>query len=331
MSTSIPFDHLRNRVPVERLRERDIDLLVCSELHSGGGPLHRLLVGGWNRGIARFERAWVSYSESDGETDIVVLFESDSGGLLLLIENKIDAEYQPEQPEQPERYRARAERWKASVGAGLEVETVLLAPEAYFENEGSDIFDRQLGYEVVVEVLVESLDQRSQFLGDTLRNGIEVHRRGYVAVPDEVRTKVWNAFWKNCMEETPLLHMVNPGHKPAKAGFIEFRDAEGLAAPEVRRRARIVYKYKRSHCEVDLQFSGMNDADLSAALRGVLESDMRVEKAGKSASVRVDVPLVDFDRMPEGQEDSIREGLYAAERLRLFFIEKELRNLILPT
>ena len=328
MSSSTPFEDLRNRPPVEWLRERDIDLLVCSELHSGESPLHRLLVGGWSDGNARFLGAGVSYPQPDGETDIVVLFESDSGRLVLLIEDKIDAEYQPEQPE---RYRARAERLQASGGAGLEVETVLLAPEAYFENEGSDVFDRQLSYETVVEALVESPDRRSQFLGDTLRNGIEVHRRGYVAVPDEARTKVWNAFWKSCMEATPLLRMGNPGNKPARAGFIEFRDAEGLAAPAVRRGVRIVYKYKGAHCEVDLQFSGMNDADLGAALRGVLESDMSVEKAGKSASVRVEVPLVDFDRMPEGQEDSIRDGLYAAERLRLFFIDKELRKLVVPT
>ena len=117
MSDSTPFDDLRNRLPAEWLRERDVDLLICSELHSGEGPLHRLLVGGWNGGNAWFGGAWVSYAEPDGETDIAVLFESDSGRLALLIENKIDAEFQPGQPE---RYRARAERWKASVGVGLE-------------------------------------------------------------------------------------------------------------------------------------------------------------------------------------------------------------------
>ena len=180
---------------------------------------------------------------------------------------------------------------------------------------------------MVIEALVDSPDQGSRFLGDTLRNGIEVHRRGYVAVPDEVRTKVWNAFWKGCMEETPLLRMSNPGNKPARAGFIEFRDAEGLATPAIRQRVKIVYKYKGSHCKVDLQFSEMSEADLGAALRGVLEPDMMVEKAGKSASVRVEVPLVDFDMMPEGQEDSIREGLYVAERLRLFFIDRRLGEL----
>ena len=323
MSSSTPLDSLRNRPPVEWLRERDIDLLICGELHFDGGPLQRLFVGGWNGGVARFREAWVSRSDSRGETDIVVLFESDSGSLVLLIENKIGAEFQPRQPE---RYRERAERWKESGGAGWDVETVLLAPGAYFGNEGSDIFDRQLSYEAVIEVLSDPSDQRTRFLADMLKYGIESHWEGYVPVHDEVTTQVWKAFWETAKDETPRLRMRRPGSKPAGAGFIEFLDAEGLSSPETKRRVKVVYKYRGSHCDVDLQFAGMSEAELGAAVEGLVEPDMRVEKAVGSASVRVEVSLVKFDEMPEGQEESIKEGLYAAERLRLFFIEKGLSS-----
>lgn len=156
----------------------------------------------WKGGVARFGEAWVSRSDSRGETDIVVLFASDSGSLVLLIENKIGAEFQPRQPE---RYRERAERWKESGGAGWDVETVLLAPGAYFGNEGSDIFDRQLSYEAVIEVLSNSSDQRTRFLADMLKYGIESHREGYVPVHDEVTTQVWKAFWETAKDETPRL------------------------------------------------------------------------------------------------------------------------------
>ena len=44
-----------------------------------------------------------------GSSDIVVAFGSTEGFLVLLIENKIDAEFQPDQPE---RYRDRAVRWQ---------------------------------------------------------------------------------------------------------------------------------------------------------------------------------------------------------------------------
>ena len=86
---------LRRRKPTEWLRERDVDLLICSELHVDGGPLQRLFLGGWNGGVATFGGAWVSHRESDGETDIVVSFVSESEVLVLLVENKISAGFQP--------------------------------------------------------------------------------------------------------------------------------------------------------------------------------------------------------------------------------------------
>ena len=326
MSTSIPLASLRNRPPTQWLRERDIDLLICSEVHFDGGPLQKLLVGGWNDGVTRFEGAWVSHWDGGDETDIVALFESDSGTLVLLIENKIDAYFQLEQPE---RYRQRAQRWKECGGPGWDVETVLLAPSGYFDNKGSEIFDRQLSYEDVIEALSESSDQRTRFLADTLENDIESHRRGYNPVHDEVTTQVWKAFWGIAMEETPRLRMRRPESKPSRAGFIEFLDAEGVSSAETMRRAKIVYK--RPHCYVDLQFANTSEATLGAVVEGLLAPDMTVVQAVKSASIRIEVPPVDFTRTPEGQEDSIKEGLYAAERLRLFFIEKGLMELVPAT
>jgi hypothetical protein len=97
MTNSTPLGDLKNRPPISRLRERDIDLLVCGELHFPGSPLHKLFVGSWNGGVADFAGAWVSvsYSGSDGETDILVSYESGDKSLVLMIEDKIDAEYQP--------------------------------------------------------------------------------------------------------------------------------------------------------------------------------------------------------------------------------------------
>ena len=317
MSTSDPSASLRSRPPNQWLRERDIDLLICSELHFDGSPLQKLFIGEWNGGVAKFGGAWVSYSDASGETDILALFESELRTLVLLIEDKIDAEFQPDQPE---RYRRRAQRWIEAGGLGWDVETVLLAPGRYFENEGSEIFDRQLSYEEVIEALSGSADQRTRFLADTLRNGIEAHRQGYSPVPDEATTRVWKATWEIARDETPQLRMPRPGSKPARAGFIEFLYADGLSSDETKRRAKIVYKLPHGHA--DLQFANMSQATLLDAVEGLLAPEMTVAQAVKSASIRVVVPPVDCTKPPEGQADSIREGLYAAERLRLFFTEK---------
>ena len=325
MPTSTPWDDLRNQTAVRWLRERDIDLLVCSELHLDGGPLQEILVGGWNsNGVTRFDGAVVSHWDAGDETDIVASFKSDSGSLVLLIENKIDADFQPDQPQ---RYRERAQRGRDSGPPTCEVETVLLAPSGYFENEGREIFDRQVSYEEVIDALAESTDPRTLFLADTLRNGIESHRQGYRPEHDEATTQAWNAFWEMANAETPLLRMGKPGSKPSGAGFIEFQDAEGVSVAETGRRAKIIYK--RRHCNVDLQFANMSEAALRSAVEGLLEPDMAVMRTGKSASIRIGVPPVDFTRMPNGQGESIRAGLQAAERLRRWFVEKRLLEVVL--
>ena len=331
MSTPTPWDSLRDLPAIQWLRERDIDLLICSELRLDGGPLQELLVGRWNGGAARLQGAWISHWDGNDETDIVALFRSGERTLALLIENKIDAEFQPAQPE---RYRNRAQRWRESSGPGWDVETVLLAPSGYFGHEGSEVFDRQLSYENVIQVLSQSQDQRTVFLANALQKGIESHRRGYLWEVDEVRTEVWRAFWEIATQETPRLRMRRPDEKPGRAGFINFWDADGVSSTETAGGVNIVYKFRNSprepHCCVDIQFRSMREGALRAGVEGLLEPGMRVVQAGQSASIRVEVPFVDFDRMPGGQEDSIKEGLFAAERLRVFFIEKGLGKLVVP-
>lgn len=306
------------------LRERDIDLLICSELHFKEGPLHRLLVGGWNSGNVEFDGAWVSHHDSDGEVDILASFQSGSKSLFLLIENKIDAEFQPEQPQ---RYGERAQRWKDESSGNLEIETVLLGPEDYFENEGSEIFDRQVSYEEVIAALADSADSRTQFLAKTLKDGIEYHKHGYKALHNDSTTAIWGAIWKVANAEAPKLRMKKPGSKPAKAGFVHLEDAEGVSTPETQRRVKIVYKFK--HGNADLQFSNTNERTIRNLVGNLLDSSMTVERAAKSASIRIKVPSVDPGRSPAEQEESIKQGIQAAEGLRVFCINKRLLELVL--
>ena len=114
MACSTPIDELRDRSPAAWLRERGIDLLICSEPWAEGSPLRTISAGRWNDGTATFDGAWVSHQDADGETDIVVSFISGPESLVLLVENKIYAEFQPDQPE---RYRQRGMRWRERGGA----------------------------------------------------------------------------------------------------------------------------------------------------------------------------------------------------------------------
>ena len=122
------WTELRRRKPTEWLRERDVDLLICSELHVDGGPLQRLFLGVWNPAVATLGGALVSQRESDGETDIVVSVVSESEVLVLLVENKNKRQAYFSRV-QHQKSRERAMRWKEDEGPAFNIETVLHAPE----------------------------------------------------------------------------------------------------------------------------------------------------------------------------------------------------------
>jgi hypothetical protein len=70
--------NLLGRAPHGWLRERDIDLLLCAELHVTSG---------------RFSGAWVSEADADGESDLVLASDGDGGHLIALIQNKVAAAF----------------------------------------------------------------------------------------------------------------------------------------------------------------------------------------------------------------------------------------------
>ena len=61
----------QDRPPIGKLWERDIDLLLCSELHVAG-PLRQRFADLWGTEIDGFEGAWVSHDDEDGELDLVI-------------------------------------------------------------------------------------------------------------------------------------------------------------------------------------------------------------------------------------------------------------------
>ena len=149
-------------------------------------------------------------------------------------------------------------------------------------------------------------------------------------VTDETNTRVWQAFYDMAKEETPQLRMRPPDNKPRGAAFIYFYDALGLSSPEIKRKVNIVYKHRLTGNYVDIQFGRMSETALQDQVSETLEHDMSVARAAASASIRVQVPAVDFSRIPKGQEDAIRAGLHTAERLRSFFVEHSLVDILDP-
>ena len=115
--------------------ERDVDLLLLEEFHAGD-RFWRWLAGvalGEDLAAARFVRARHSVDQSSGESDLELAIEAPAGRrsrrgrprrIRILIENKLDAAFQPQQAE---RYRTRGDAYFQN-GEGDRWVTVLLAP-----------------------------------------------------------------------------------------------------------------------------------------------------------------------------------------------------------
>ena len=184
--------------------ERDIDLLLIEEFLCNDSFLT------WfsqtvAKGMLRISGRTVAHSvfesqgkDSSGETDIRIQIEDDKSRYLFFVENKITAEFTPEQPE---RYRERSKKAVAAREADFAF-TVLLAPEAYLNACGSaDVFDVVVSYEQICECLHRLADAstdegtrlRLQHRQMVLRHAITKHRRNGVGHCESV-----TAFFDMC-------------------------------------------------------------------------------------------------------------------------------------
>jgi len=126
------------------------------------------------------------------ETDVLVVFSRPNGGPFALhIENKLkNCSFMPGQPE---RYQSRAMHWlnNPKYGAYVEFETVLIAPQAFFEMNrvGAEGFDRYVSHEDIANYLPEFRAYVQEINSDhvdtkavaqtILRAGIWLIRHGY--------------------------------------------------------------------------------------------------------------------------------------------------------
>lgn len=300
--------------PLKAVLERDIDLLLLEELHCS--PMFQAWLAcrifGASAVPAKLLGAWHSVTHPTlGESDLEAAF-LDQGGykIHVLIENKIDASFQPEQSL---RYTKRGREYLDKKVCDS-FKTVLICPTEYLRNlpEVESQFDSTLTYEAIRDWFLEAsgLGARGEYKAAVITAGIQEARRGYQPIINRDVTDFWTKYWKLAEAIAPELEMPRPSAKPRRAGFVVFRPVG--VSPGM----RIVHKLGM-HGSVDLEFAGMADKieRLKAKYGKHLEKDMRLFIAGKSAAVRIKVPVVDtlddFDR----QVSSVKIGIYAARKL----------------
>jgi len=205
--------------------ERDVDITLVQSIRSC--PAMR----DWLRTHAGFPAAELfqvrhSLSTSDQrETDLEVRFGDEKAAYVLQIENKLDAEFQPNQQES---YAARAESLTEDSDV-VAARCILICPERYAQSADGSAFDAILTYESARDILLaEGPWGRSAAL--VIQHAIDKHRRGGTDAPiDEARTEFFRRFSELAHQNgLPLIP-----HRPRKrnAGFLWWPRAGTLRQP----------------------------------------------------------------------------------------------------
>jgi hypothetical protein len=301
-------------VLLPRLYERDIDVLLQEELLFNPAVVDVFSASLGLSVALRITDCRLSVVNTTGETDVLASFETREGRGTLLIENKIDAAFQPRQPE---RYRERA----TILGAALKDSAfcVLVAPKHYIydSNPEFDHFDAIVSCEEVAQAMRSDDTARGNHRTALLLRAVEQARSAYSLVPAPKVTELWQRIHRIADSEFPALAMRKPGEKGGGSVWVVFK----ADLPP-----KVTIDWKITAGTVDLSFWGsasvrpkptMDLAGLSADV-GNLVSIQRLGRAGDTIAIRAPVPIAP-PNFVEINDDTIRQSLLTASTLHRFY------------
>ncbi|MGE0770695.1 MAG: hypothetical protein AB7K37_03205 [Cyclobacteriaceae bacterium] len=300
---------IRDLIPVEAVQERDTDLLILEEIKCNrnftdwllektiGLPDNYDLIG-----------AWHSLTQVGlGESDLAFKLRTGERTLLFFIENKVDADFQPNQAD---RYRLRGNQEKDN-GECDEFHTILFAPKRYITKNKD--FDFYLEYEEVRDWFLKQTDlgHRAIYKADILEIAIEKLRRGYTPIINGAVTDFRWAYFNYSNKYFPHLRMTEPKKElPKRTGFIRFKPTDmGLIKNEF-----IIHK-QRGDVDLQLRRHIGNVDELINKYQQKLTGDMEIVQTGKSTSIRIRVPKIDIEGNFNDQLENINIALRKVEAI----------------
>jgi PD-(D/E)XK nuclease superfamily len=209
----------QQKLILPRLYERDIDVLLQEELIFNQSVCEIFSRALGLQSPLQVTQCALSVVDQTGETDLLARFANGEKQGVLLIENKIDAAFQPTQPE---RYRARAGEMAQS---GEAVYCILIAPKRYAAGNEEAIahFDACVAYEDVVEAVEAAQTDRAKHRAALLRRAVEQARSSYVVIPAPQVTTMWQRIFEIAEKEFPLLKMKAPTEKGGASWWLIFK------------------------------------------------------------------------------------------------------------
>jgi hypothetical protein len=265
----------------EDIRERDMDFLFIEEFNVND-DFSKYLFKDHILEIKNVVEIFAKHSIVDshyGETDIYVELSTKNDNIVLLIENKIDAQFQPQQSS---RYNIRKENIIKENSKTI-VYTILFAPEKYIlGHKESNDFDICIAYEKVMEYFRTNDTKRNKYKATIVEMAIAQARRGYNIKEDAIVTKFWKNYWSYLMNNYSNITMKEPIIKPFDADWPLFYFYW------LPKKWEIHHKLSRGY--IDLQTT-LNENEIKKFEN--INKEISIAKTGKSYSLRIMVPKVD--------------------------------------
>jgi hypothetical protein len=248
-------------------------------------------------------------------------FYQSSGGnrFALLIEDKVDANLQPDQAK---RYRLRAEKEQAS-GEYSDFEIILCAPKQYIDQRHDlDGFERKISFEQIADIIEQSHDTRASYRATFLSSASQRPVNAWVREDDRETNQFWDAAYELAANEFPILEMKRL--KLTKGStWITLRPRDFPTMPKY---ARV--DLKGGHGNVDLTFADTTAHQFHAAIQNLLRPQMSVHQTGASAAIRVETPRFGVSEGFSEAAPKIKAAFEAASHLIGFYcqFQKELNE-----
>ncbi len=225
---------------LETVLERDIDLLILEELNCNPSFRDWFISELDIPKIDTFKKALRSISNFNlGETDIMILFDSNGKKIIVLVENKLDSNFQEKQFE---RYEQRGIRYLEEQTCS-EYFIVLIAPNQYVESQNE--FEKFITYEQIQNFFNKEQTERSKYKSEILQIGIEKLRRGYQPINSDPVQNFMQKYWIHKEIKFPKFKMKKPIIVPLGSDWVEMRNEEQKG---------IIYYHKLNKGFVDATF-----------------------------------------------------------------------------
>lgn len=286
---------------IETVFERDIDLYIINKFLCDN-KFKELFLNKINKCDFYVKECIHSYFDNDGESDITVILEKNEEKIALLIEDKIDA---IAMPEQRNRYNLRGNKGIVE-GKYNEYFVFIIAPKDYLD---TNLEAKKYEYRISYEEILQFIGNEDVFGSSLLTKAVEEKKKGYSVVEDKRVTAFWQKYYDFVEKYYPQLNIKRyEGARGANAWW------PGFATPV--KNIRIDHKSNKGY--IDLKFDGVGEyfSEISEILKDKLEKDMAIVKTGKSMSLRIKVPVVNFNEEFDKYIDEIKISLNSVERLQ---------------